>query len=45
MACDRSEEEQEEEEKEWLRSRQLEREQEIREVELFLETCQLDLID
>jgi len=45
VACDRSEEEQEEEEKEWLRSRHREREEEIREVELFLETCQLDMMD
>ena len=45
VACDRSEEEQEEEEREWLRSRHREREEEIREVELFLETCQLDMMD
>jgi len=45
VACDQSEEEIEEEEREWQRRRELEREEEIREAELFLETCHLDLME
>ena len=44
-ACDQSEEEEEEQEREWQRRRELERQEEMREAELFLETFPLDLLD